>query len=65
MACSYEYCRRSGEFRISLIRSYGDGISNLLIEFQAVSYAVMQHVNGVAEEDCQFFHLEGELEVVF
>ncbi|RDW59521.1 hypothetical protein BP6252_12608 [Coleophoma cylindrospora] len=30
-----------------------------------VSFAVIQHVNGVTDEDCDFFHLEEEIEIVF
>ncbi|RFU27485.1 hypothetical protein B7463_g8852, partial [Scytalidium lignicola] len=32
---------------------------------QPVSFAIVQHINGVPDEDCQFFHLEEELEIVF
>ncbi|KAL1893318.1 hypothetical protein Sste5346_006495 [Sporothrix stenoceras] len=30
-----------------------------------VSFAIVQHVNGVADEDCQFYHLDEEIEIVF
>jgi len=37
----------------------------LIIWEQPVSFAVVQHINGVADEDCVFFPLEEEIEVVF
>ncbi|KAH8812240.1 ureidoglycolate hydrolase [Xylogone sp. PMI_703] len=46
---------------------YGPGIwhAPMSVIDQPISFAVVQHINGVPEEDCQFFHLEEELEVIF
>lgn len=40
-------------------------LSVSLLTVQSVSFAIVQHVNGVADEDCQFYHLDEEIEIVF
>jgi len=46
---------------------YGVGVwhAPMAVIDEPVSFAVVQHVNGVADEDCQTFPLDEEIEVIF
>jgi hypothetical protein len=35
------------------------------MRIQPVSFAIVQHINGVPDEDCEFFPLDEELEISF
>ncbi|KAL1861336.1 hypothetical protein VTK73DRAFT_7151 [Phialemonium thermophilum] len=46
---------------------YGPGVwhAPMSVIDNPVSFAIVQHVNGVPDEDCEFFHLDEDIEVVF
>lgn len=56
---------------MSVIDQVSRSLQLILIEHeriiwaQPISFAIVQHVNGIPDEDCQFFPLDEELEVVF
>jgi hypothetical protein len=35
------------------------------MRIQPVSFAIVQYLNGVPDEDCEFFPLHEELEILF